>query len=62
MTTSDAVGFCKIKLSSLMINNGTEDWYTITFDNKPAGEIFIASQFEPEGGDNYENMQAEYAE
>lgn len=37
LTTSDAVGFAKIKMSSLMINCGVKDWFTITFDNKPAG-------------------------
>ena len=39
MTTSDAVGFTKIKMSSLIINCGIDDWFTIMFDNKPAGEI-----------------------
>jgi len=43
MTTSDAVGFTKVKMSSLMINKGVEDWFTITFDNKPAGEIFLVT-------------------
>ena len=62
LTTSDAVGFTKIKLSSLMINKGTEDWFTITYDNKPAGEILLQSWFEPEGGDEYENRKAEFAE
>jgi Ca2+-dependent lipid-binding protein len=56
MTTSDAVGFTKIKLSSLMINQGVDDWFTITFDNKPAGEIHLISHFEPEGGDAYANL------
>jgi len=51
MTTSDAVGFTKIKLSSLMINKGITDWFTITYDNKPAGEILLESSFEPKGGD-----------
>ena len=51
MTTSDAVGFCKIKVSSLMINNGTEDWFDIYFDNKNAGSIQLRSKFEPKGGD-----------
>lgn len=41
LTTSDAVGFCKIKLSSLMINCGIEDWFTIMYENKPAGDILI---------------------
>jgi len=39
MTTSDAVGFCKIKITSLIINNGVEDWFDIYFDNKKAGSI-----------------------
>lgn len=50
MTTSDAVGFAKIKMSSLVINCGVEDWFTILFDNKPAGEILISTTFEPKGG------------
>jgi Ca2+-dependent lipid-binding protein len=62
MTTSDAIGFTKVKMSSLMINMGTEDWYTIMFDNKPAGEIKISSVFEPEGGDAFEEMQEKHAE
>ena len=43
-----------------MINKGIEDWFTITFDNKPAGEILLKSQFAPEGGDDYDNMKADY--
>ena len=37
LTTSDAVGFAKIKMSSLIINCGIEDWFTVMFENKPAG-------------------------
>ena len=62
MTTSDAVGFCKIKMSSLIINMGTDDWYTILFDNKPAGTIHIVSSFAPKGGDKYAEMQEKYEE
>ena len=43
MTTSDAVGFTKVKLSSLMLNNGTDDNYEIVFDNKPAGTVNLVS-------------------
>lgn len=60
LTTSDAVGFTKIKMGSLIINNGVDDWFTITFDNKPAGEVHITSHFAPEGGDAYENAKAEF--
>ena len=62
MTTSDAVGFCKIKISSLIINNGVEDWFDIYFDNKKAGSIQVRSRFEPVGGDQYENMMREHQE
>ena len=50
VTTNDAIGFVKIKLSSLMINCGVEDWFPIMFENRTAGEIFIRSKFEPKGG------------
>jgi len=59
LTTSDAVGFTKIKLSSLMINCGVEDWFTIMFDNKPAGEILLKSHFEPKGGNQYDQMKGQ---
>ena len=61
-TSSDAVGFTKIKMSSLIINCGVEDWFTILYDNKPAGKILVACEFAPEGGDNYEDMKAAYEE
>ena len=57
LTTSDAVGFCKVKMSSLIINCGVEDWFTIMYDNKPAGEILLETTFEPVGGNEYENMK-----
>ena len=59
MTKSDAVGYCKIKCSALMLNNGTSDWHTIFFDNAPAGDIKLDSVFEPTGGDQFENLKAE---
>ena len=37
VTTSDAIGFSKVKMSSLIINNGVEDWFEVVYDNKPAG-------------------------
>jgi Ca2+-dependent lipid-binding protein len=60
LTTSDAIGFTKIKMSSLIINKGVDDWFTIMFDNKPAGEIRIETTFEPVGGDEYDQMKEEY--
>jgi|TARA_B110001450_G_scaffold133944_1_gene125789 Ca2+-dependent lipid-binding protein len=55
-TTSDAIGWCKVKMSSLIINNGVEDWFTIMYDNKPTGDIKLTTKFEPVGGDAYEQL------
>jgi Ca2+-dependent lipid-binding protein len=59
LTTSDAVGFTKIKMSSLMINCGVEDWFTVMYDNKPAGEILLQTTFEPLGGNQYDQMKGQ---
>lgn len=60
LTTSDAVGFTKIKMSSLVINCGIDDWFTIMFDNKPAGEIRIQTEFAPVGGNAYDQMKQDF--
>ena len=54
LTSSDAVGFIKLKMSSLIINCGVEDWFTIMYENKPAGDIKLKTHFEPKGGNQYE--------
>ena len=56
MTSSDAVGFTKIKMSSLMINCGIEYWFTVMFENKPAGTVLLKTEFYPKGGDQYAQM------
>lgn len=62
LTTSDAVGFTKIKMSSLIINLGVEDTFTIMYDNKPAGEISIKTTFAPKGGDAFAQMEEKFEE
>ena len=59
LTTSDAVGFTKLKMSSLIINKGVDAWFDIMYENKVAGSIRIISKFEPKGGDQYEKMKDE---
>jgi hypothetical protein len=54
MTTSDAVGFCKIKMSSLIINLGVDCWFDIMFENKGAGQVHVKTKFAPKGGNQYE--------
>ena len=43
----DLIGLCYIKMSALMLNKGGEDWFPLVFNNKPAGEVQIRSQFQP---------------
>lgn len=57
LTSSDAVGFIKLKMSSLIINCGVEDWFTVMYENKPAGDILLKTHFEPKGGNQYEKMK-----
>ena len=56
LMTSDAVGFIKVKVSSLMINNGVDEWFTLYYQNASAGEIHLISTFAAEGAEEYENM------
>jgi len=31
--SSDAVGYCKLKMSNLIINCGVDDWFEIMYQN-----------------------------
>lgn len=57
LTTNDAVGFVKIKISSLIFNEGVDDWFTIMYENTTAGEIHLTTQFAPEGGSRFDQMK-----
>ena len=59
LTTSDAVGFCKLKMSSLIINKGVYSWFDIMYENAVAGTVHLITKFEPKGGDQYEAFQDE---
>merc|ERR1712046_38661 len=45
MTTSDAVGFVKIKMSSLIINMGVDCWFDIQYQNTGAGQVHLKTKF-----------------
>jgi hypothetical protein len=62
MLTSDAVGFVKVKASSLMLNNHVEDWFTIYYENENAGKVFLIGDFAPEGGDAFAQLESRYEE
>ena len=53
MTTSDAVGFIKLKMSSLVINCGVDAWFDIMYENTKAGSVHLITKFEPAGGDAF---------
>jgi Ca2+-dependent lipid-binding protein len=56
LLTSDAVGFVKVKASSLMLNNHVEDWFTIYYENQNAGKVLLIADFAPEGGDQFQQL------
>lgn len=60
--TSDAVGWVKVKASSLMLNNAVDDTFDLFFENKLAGNMHLVSEFAPEGGDAFEQMKEKYDE
>ena len=52
VTTSDKVGSAVIKLSSLCVGNGLDDWFPIFYKGKQAGTIHLKSVWKPSGGNN----------
>ena len=44
------IGQATIKASSLCINGGVRDWFTVDFRGRSAGQILIESKFTPKGG------------
>jgi len=60
LMSSDAVGFVKVKVSSLMLDGGLTDNFTLYFENNSAGIITLTSEWAPEGGDKYDQLKEEY--
>lgn len=44
--SNDAIGAAQIKVSALVFNNGVSDWFTISCNNKVAGQVLIETVFE----------------
>jgi len=42
----DILGATAVKVSSLLVNNGVNDWFTITYKSKQAGSILLETRFE----------------
>ena len=47
VTTSDLIGECTIKLSSLCINGGLDDWFEIQYKGKKSGTIHLKGIWTP---------------
>jgi len=39
--SDDTVGYGMVKLSSLCMNGGVHDWFSITYENKIAGQVLF---------------------
>lgn len=44
---AEMIGQATIKASSLCINNGVRDWFTVEYKNKSAGKILLDTKFTP---------------
>jgi len=47
VTSNDAIGACQTKLSSLCVPGGLDEWFTITYKGKSAGQVHLRSQWIP---------------
>jgi Ca2+-dependent lipid-binding protein len=49
LTSSDKVGEANIKLSSLCVNGGIDEWFKLFYKGKEAGQLHIKGQWHPTG-------------
>ena len=47
VTTSDLVGKAIVKLSSLCVNNGIDDWFPIQYKGKQSGQVHLKGVWTP---------------
>ena len=47
VTASDKVGSCQIKLSSLCVNGGLDEWFTIQHKGKSSGQVHLKGTWKP---------------
>lgn len=41
----DKVGYGVVKMSALVINHGVHDWFSIYYENKPAGQVLFETKY-----------------
>ena len=49
LTASDFIGACDIKLSSLCVNGGLDEWFELKFKGKASGQIHLKGTWTPTG-------------
>ena len=47
VTNDDLIGEASVKLSSLCVNGGLDDWWTITYKGKKAGMLHLKGDWTP---------------
>ena len=59
VTSSDFIGMTVLKVSSLTLNNGVNDWFEVTYKAKSAGSVHLQSRFQPynQGSSNKQATQ-----
>ena len=50
ITDNDPVGAVQMKASSLCLPGGLDEWFTITYKGKSAGQVHLRSSWTPHGG------------
>jgi len=50
VTDSDKVAAATIKLSSLCVNGGLDEWFAVQHKGKQAGQIHLKGKWTPGGG------------
>jgi len=49
--TNAEIGSCSIKMSSMCVSGGNQDWFQLAFGGKPAGRIQLRGEWYPVGID-----------
>ena len=49
VTSSDKIGKCTIKLSSLCVNGGLDEWFEIAHKGKKSGQVHLKGTWKPAG-------------
>ena len=49
ITSDSLIGEASVKLSSLCVNGGLDDWWTITYKGKKAGSLHMKGDWKPSG-------------